>query len=97
MAELSLAVDVAPRWLVERSRRGLLRTPTGYEPPPWLWGFDRDEERRLRALPNIAELRALRLPPGRGVLHGALLPVAGRLAPLRRMMLSVLAAGFARH
>ena len=29
-----LVFDVVPRWLVERSRRGILKTSTGYEPPP---------------------------------------------------------------
>jgi len=74
-----LVFDVVPRWLVERSRRGQLKTESGYEPPPWHWGFDGEEEKRLRALPNVAELRALRLPRGRGVVHGALLPAAARV------------------
>ena len=90
-----LVFDVVPRWLVERSRRGQLKTESGYEPPPWHWGFDGEEEKRLRALPNVAELRALRLPRGRGVVHGALLPAAARVPGLRRVMLSVLAARFA--
>ena len=91
----ALVFDVVPRWLAERSRRGELRMPTGYEPPPWSWGLDRDEERRLRALPHVADLRALRLPRGRGLLHGALLPAAARIAVLRRLLLSVLGARFA--
>jgi O-methyltransferase involved in polyketide biosynthesis len=90
-----LVFDVVPRWLVERSRRGLLKTSAGYEPPAWSWGFDRDEEQRLRALPHVAGLQALRLPRGRGLLHGAVLPAAGRVAAVRRLQLSVLAARFA--
>jgi hypothetical protein len=90
-----MVLDVVPRWLVERSRRGLLKTPTGYEPPPWSWGFDRREEQRLRALPHVTELRALRLPRGRGLDHGALLPAAARVPALRRHLLSVLSARFA--
>jgi hypothetical protein len=86
-----LVFDVVPRWLVERSRRGLLKTQTGYEPPPWSWGFDRKEERRLRTLPRVASLQALRLSRGRGLLHGAMLPAAGGLGPLRRLLRSVLA------
>ena len=62
----ALVFDAVPRWLVERSRRGGLRTETGYAPPPWSWGLDRSEERRLRALPHVASLAALRLPRGRG-------------------------------
>ena len=90
-----LVFDVVPRWLVERSRRGLLKTSTGYEPPPWSWGFDRDEEQRLRALPHVAGLQALRLPRGRGLLQGVVLPAAGRVGVLRRGLLSVLAVRFA--
>ena len=90
-----LVFDVVPRWLVERSRRGLLKTSTGYEPPPWSWGFDRDEEQRLRALPHVAGLQALRLPRGRGLLHAVVLPAADRVGVLRRRLLSVLAVRFA--
>jgi hypothetical protein len=90
----ALVFDVVPRWLAERSRRGQLKTKTGYEPPPWLWGFDGGEERRLRQLPSIIELRALRLPRGRGVAHAWLLPLASR-TPLERLLPSVLLARFA--
>ena len=90
-----LVFDVVPRWLVERSRRGLLKTSTGYEPPPWSWGFDRDEEQRLWALPHVAGLQTLPLPRGRGLLHGVVLPAAGRVGVLRRRLLSVLAVRFA--
>jgi hypothetical protein len=91
----SMVFDVVPHWLVERSRRGSVRMPSGYEPPPWSWGFDRTEGERLRALPNIADLHALRLPRGRGLLHGLVLPVAANAAVVRRLLLSVLAARFA--
>ena len=87
--------DAVPRWLVERSRRGGLRTPTGYAPPAWSWGVDAGEERRLRALPHVAALHALRLPRGRGVVHGWALPVATRVPAVRRRLLSVLVARFA--
>jgi hypothetical protein len=59
-----------------------------------LWGFDRSEERRLRQLPSVIELRALRLPRGRGVAHAWLLPLASR-TPLERLLPSVLLARFA--
>jgi hypothetical protein len=88
------ATPAAPRWLAERSRHGQVKTKTGYEPPPWLWGFDRSEERRLRQLPSVIELRALRLPRGRGVAHAWLLPLASR-TPLERLLPSVLLARFA--
>jgi O-methyltransferase involved in polyketide biosynthesis len=90
----ALVFDVVPRWLSERSRSGALATG-GYEAPPWLWGLDRAERRRLAALPGIACLRQLTLPRGRGVAHGALLPLAGRLPGVRALLLSVLRADFA--
>jgi len=43
----------------------------------------------------VAELRALRLPRGRGLVHGAVLPAAARIPALHRLMLSVLSARFA--
>ncbi len=90
----SLLFDAVPSWLVERSQRGGLKTPGGYEPPPWSWGIDRSEERRLRTLPRVAHLQTLPLPRGRGIGHGVFLPLAGRIPPLRRLMLSVLLARF---
>jgi O-methyltransferase involved in polyketide biosynthesis len=91
----ALVFDAVPRWLVERSRGGQLRTSSGYRPPVWTWGFDRREEHRLRQLPNIAVLRQLRLPQGRGVVHGWLLPLVSATPGLRRLPLSVLLARFA--
>ena len=90
----SLVFDAVPSWLAERSQRGGLTTPGGYEPPPWSWAVDRLEERRLRTLPRIAHLQAMPLPRGRGIGYGVLLPLAGRIPPLRRLMLSVLLARF---
>ena len=91
----ALVFDAVPRWLVERSRRGGLHTPTGYAPPAWSWGLDADEERRLRALPHVAGLEPLRLPRGRGVVHGLALPLATRFPAVRRRLLSVTLARFA--
>jgi hypothetical protein len=91
----ALVLDAVPSWLVERSRRGQLRTQTGYQPPVWTWGLDRKEEQRLRRLPNVAALSHLRLPQGRGVAHGWLLPLASATPGLRRLLLSVLLARFA--
>jgi O-methyltransferase involved in polyketide biosynthesis len=91
-----LVFDAVPRWLSARSRRGALTTAGGYRAPPWLWGLDAREERRLAALPGVGELRALRPPRGRGALHGVLLPLASRVPLLRRRMLSVLRLRFAR-
>lgn len=91
----ALVFDAVPRWLSTRSRRGLLKTSTGYRPPPWLWGMDPDEARRIRALsPRIVELRRLRLPRGRGMVHGLMLPLAGATPGLRGALLSVMLARF---
>ena len=91
-----MVFDVVPGWLVAQSRNGRLNTLTGYEPPAWSWGFDTEEHRRLKALPNVAELRSPRLPRGRGVVHGVLLPAAACVPMFRRRLLSVLVARFAR-
>jgi O-methyltransferase involved in polyketide biosynthesis len=90
----ALVFDAVPRWLAERSRRGKLRTPTGYEPPPWTWALDRDEGRRLCALPGVAALERLRLPRGRGLVHAWLLPLVSSSPGLRRGFFSVLRARF---
>lgn len=62
-----LVFDAIPRWLAERSQRGGLRGPGGYEPPPWLWGIDSKERRRMGA-------RRLPRAHGRGVSGSLLLP-----------------------
>jgi O-methyltransferase involved in polyketide biosynthesis len=62
-----LIFDAIPRWLSERSQRGGLKGPAGYEPPPWLWGIDTSERRRLGA-------RRVHAPHGRGVVGSVVLP-----------------------
>ena len=49
----------------------------------------------MRALPHVASLATLRLPRGRGVAHGLMLPLVTRLPAVRRRLLSVLVARFA--
>ena len=88
-----LLFDTVPEWLGARSRQGALKTE-GYQAPPWLWSVDRAEERALAALPNIIELRALRLPRGRGLALGYALPLLMRSPALRRAMPSVFRARF---
>jgi O-methyltransferase involved in polyketide biosynthesis len=87
----ALVLDAVPTWLARRTQR---EDAEGYRPPPWHWSLDRDEERRLRALPGVAELRPLRLPRGRGAVHGHVLPLATMLPPVRRLLLTVLLARF---
>ena len=91
----ALVFDAVPSWLVRRSGKGQLSSASGYQPPAWSWGLDREEERRLRDLPNVSELRSLRLPRGRGAVHGLLLPLATAIPIVRRQLLSVLTARFA--
>jgi O-methyltransferase involved in polyketide biosynthesis len=62
-----LVFDAIPRWLAERSQKGGLKGPSGYEPPPWLWGIDSKERRRVGA-------RRLRPAHGRGVVGRVVLP-----------------------
>ena len=90
----ALVFDAVPGWLAERSRTGAVETASGYRPPPWSWGLDRGEERRLRALPGVRALRAVRNERGRGLVHGLLLPAASRIPPLRRLLLSIWIARF---
>ena len=89
-----MVFDAVPSWLATRSRRGQLKRPGGYEPPPWLWGVDADEERGFAAIANVGAVRPLRIPRGRGVLHGSVLPLLGRLGPARRSLLSVFELSF---
>jgi len=91
-----LVFDAIPRWLVAQSQRGALKGGGDYRPPPWQWGIDAREERRLAQLhPCIDDLRALPAPRGRGAVHGLVLPLASRVPALRRRMLSVFRARFA--
>jgi O-methyltransferase involved in polyketide biosynthesis len=89
LPETDLIFDAVPRWLSARSRQGRLKSAGGYQAP---WGINAEEERRLAALhPNITELQALRLPRGRGALHGLIMPLLTRLPAMRRMTLSLFA------
>jgi len=88
----ALVFDAVPTWFARRTLRD--EAADGYQPPPWLWSLDRDEERRLRELPGVARLRPLHLPRGRGAVHGFAFPLATMLPPVRRLLLTVLLARF---
>jgi O-methyltransferase involved in polyketide biosynthesis len=90
--EGALLFDAVPRWLSERSRRGELVGAGGYRPPPWTWGIDREEKRRILAQPTIVDLRALPLPRGRGLLFGFVVPALSRLEQIREALLSIMLA-----
>jgi O-methyltransferase involved in polyketide biosynthesis len=93
----ALLFDAMPRWLSAASRRGGVQGGRGYRPPPWLWGIDAELERGLAAVhSNVDELRALRLPRGRGALHGLVLPLLSRAPAVRRRLLTVYVMRFRR-
>ena len=62
-----LVFDAIPRWVSQRSQQRQLKGPAGYEPPPWKWGIDTKERRRLGA-------SRVRAPHGRGPAGRLLLP-----------------------
>ena len=92
----AMVFDVVPRWLMVRSQKGGLKTDSGYRPPPWSWGYDREEERRLLRLPGVVKLERLRLPRGRGATHSLALPLVARLPVLGGLVLTVHRARFGR-
>jgi O-methyltransferase involved in polyketide biosynthesis len=53
-----MVFDAAPRWFSSATKQGRVKTPT-YQAPPMPWGWDPDERRKLRELPEIESLRAL--------------------------------------
>jgi O-methyltransferase involved in polyketide biosynthesis len=92
IADGALLFDAVPRWLSERTQREPLGHPDGYRPPPWTWGLDAGEIRRIGAKPNIAELRQLRLPRGRGPLFGWAVPLLSHVPGLDRRCFSIMLA-----
>jgi O-methyltransferase involved in polyketide biosynthesis len=95
IADGGLLFDAVPRWLSERTQREPVGKPSGYRPPPWTWGIDPAEIDRIRAMPGVASLRALRLPRGRGPLFGAAIPLLGRLPGLRGRLFTIMLARLA--
>ncbi|HEX3812734.1 MAG TPA: class I SAM-dependent methyltransferase [Mycobacteriales bacterium] len=80
-----LLFDTVPEWMISRRDAWLdqEKDGTGYRPPPWVWGMTRAERSRLAGLPEIARLRNLRQPRGRGLAFGVILPVLQRIPFLR--------------
>lgn len=88
-----MVFDAMPRSLVARSQAGKMRSSGGYRAPAWTWGMDPDEYPRIAMLsPNIAEVRILRLPRGRGPL--ALAPWAHLVPVLRKHRMSIVSVRF---
>ncbi|WP_037608605.1 class I SAM-dependent methyltransferase [Streptacidiphilus rugosus] len=78
-----LVFDAVPRWFAAGTRRGRLRTPSGYPAPEMPWGMNADQRARLReADPRVAEVHAIPLPPGRGLVWGTLAPRLAARGPL---------------
>ncbi|MFF1699381.1 class I SAM-dependent methyltransferase [Streptomyces sp. NPDC058257] len=79
-----LVFDTPPAWMAARTVRGRWSYPAGYRPPPMLWGMTPGERRKLRTVhPNIAAVRGVREPRGRGLLCGWLMPLANFLPAIR--------------
>jgi O-methyltransferase involved in polyketide biosynthesis len=77
--------DAVLRWFSARTMRGTMAA-RGYSAPPMPWGVDKAELAAIRQLhPNIAEVRRLWWPRGRGVLFGYVMPALS-LTPLRNML-----------
>jgi hypothetical protein len=78
--------DGVLRWFSARTMRGAMRSD-GYPTPPMPWGLDRRELAALRGLhPNIAAVRRLSQPRGRGLLNGYLLPGFSAVPGLRNLL-----------
>jgi O-methyltransferase involved in polyketide biosynthesis len=86
----SMILDAVPHWFSARTLAGTLRTEGGYRSPPMPWAMDADQQHLLHtASPDIAEVADLRLPRGRGVVFGAVLPLLARLPVIGAKRLSV--------
>ena len=80
----ALVFDGVPPWFSARTLRGAMRTREGYQAPPMPWALDAAEKEAIRGLhPNVAELRDLAPPRGRGLLYGWLFPLANRVPAIR--------------
>ena len=87
-----MVFDAAPRWFSSATKRGKVKTPA-YQAPAMPWGWDPDERRRLRDLPEIESLRELRLGRGRGGV-GGVLSLVSATPVLRGIGLTIVLARF---
>jgi O-methyltransferase involved in polyketide biosynthesis len=88
----ALIFDALPRGLVERSRQGKIKSPGGYQAPAWQWGISGEHSKIMTVSPNIAEVRDLPLPRGRGLY--ALAPWAHLIPVLRKQRMSIVLVRF---
>jgi O-methyltransferase involved in polyketide biosynthesis len=81
----TMLFDAVRRWFSARTMRGEM-TARGYTAPPMPWGIDAREIAAIRrAHPNIADVRVLRLPRGRGRLFGYVVPALSVTPVLRNL------------
>ena len=80
-----MVFDGVPPWFSRRTVEGGMKTAQGYQAPPMPWAVDAAEKDRIRAIPNVAELRDLRAPRGRGPLYGVVFPLLNRLRAVREL------------
>src|SRR5206468_7337663 len=86
----SMVFDAVPHWFSARTTAGTMRTEGGYRSPPMPWAMDADQQHLVRtAHPGIVQVSDLRLPRGRGVLFGAVLPLLAHLPVIGGKRLSV--------
>jgi O-methyltransferase involved in polyketide biosynthesis len=79
-----LLFDTIPQWWSRRTLTGDFVTPGGFRPPPMPWALDpADQQAFARRHPELAEVRDLRIPRGRGPFWGALAPLLMRVLPIR--------------
>jgi O-methyltransferase involved in polyketide biosynthesis len=91
----ALVLDTVPRWFSAVTMNGAMRSPTGYTAPPMPWGLDAGDHRSIAALSrDIAAVRTVPPPPGRGPLFGVLMPLGARLPVLKAWQPSVVRVDF---
>jgi O-methyltransferase involved in polyketide biosynthesis len=89
----TLLFDAIPHDLAARSRRGGLPSGGGYQAPAWHWSLDPGEHEQILAYhPNIAGVRDLRYPRGRGAL--AIAPWVGFLPLVRKLRMPIVEVRF---
>jgi O-methyltransferase involved in polyketide biosynthesis len=89
----TLLFDAVPHHLAERSRRDDLPSGGAYKAPAWHWSLDPGEHEQILGYhPNIAGVRDLRYPRGRGAL--AIAPWAGFIPLIRKLRMPIVEVRF---
>jgi O-methyltransferase involved in polyketide biosynthesis len=77
----TLLFDAVPEHMARARERG--SGGGDYRPPAWTWTVTPRELQRLAKLPAVAELHAVPVPRGRGLVFGAVLPALCRVPGVR--------------